>query len=341
MFSHQRTLRRGFTLVELLVVIAIIGILVALLLPAVQQAREAARRTQCKNNLRNFGLAIANFESARRLFPTGGTIPWAEIDDYVTGNKANGPLKQGLGWAFQILPYMEENAVSNITTQEDLQQNEISLYFCPSRRSSTRHPDTGISLLDYAAAQPWKTRLQDPDNFDTMIEHVGAFQGCIPCSSTLPSAALSRGPFPPTYLGVVVRVDWQPLSSLPGGGRHNGFTKKVTHRKIKDGTSKTFIISEKRLKPSQYQTGEQWDDRGWADGWDWDTIRSTMFPPLKDDDDPDRPYQKFGRSFGSAHSSGINAVFVDASVRTINYDVDLEMFNRLANRSDGEPVDLP
>ena len=107
---------RGFTLVELLVVIAIIGVLVALLLPAVQAAREAARRTQCVNNIKQMMLSMHNHESALQAFPSGGVSPWPKIEDFLTDSSptnANpsgtplGPDKQGLSWAFQILPYAE------------------------------------------------------------------------------------------------------------------------------------------------------------------------------------------------------------------------------------------
>src|SRR3954449_12018467 len=93
--------KRGFTLVELLVVIAIIGILVALLLPAIQAAREAARRSQCKNNLKQIGLALHNYESARGAFPPGFVSRATTV---------NGPgLGPGWGWAAHILPQLEES----------------------------------------------------------------------------------------------------------------------------------------------------------------------------------------------------------------------------------------
>ena len=144
MLSRSSEVKRAFTLVELLVVIAIIGVLVALLLPAIQAAREAARRTQCKNNLKNIGLSILNFESSLKQFPTGGVGSQVRIDDYlkdsyVNGNPnpnpkgpANGPLEQGLGWMYQILPYLEQGAVKNLihmseTTEEA--EHEIAHWF--------------------------------------------------------------------------------------------------------------------------------------------------------------------------------------------------------------------
>src|SRR4051812_6111677 len=118
MADKQLRGKRGFTLVELLVVIAIIGILVALLLPAIQAAREAARRTQCKNNLKNIGLSVLNLYNSYKYFPTGGTQPNPDIASFLRDTPtasvflrkgpANGPLEQGLGWMYQILPFLEE-----------------------------------------------------------------------------------------------------------------------------------------------------------------------------------------------------------------------------------------
>src|SRR5688572_17401378 len=122
--------RRAFTLVELLVVIAIIGVLVALLLPAVQAAREAARRTTCLNQVRQMGIALQNHVDALKVFPTGGNVPNPFIEDYTTGTRTspgtpNGPNKQGLGAFYQILPFLEQNAVKGIRTQGQLQSTLI------------------------------------------------------------------------------------------------------------------------------------------------------------------------------------------------------------------------
>src|SRR3954471_20063556 len=97
--AHRRRAAPGFTLVELLVVIAIIGILVALLLPAIQAAREAARRTKCVNNLKNIGLACLNYESTKKSYPPSSTI-------------ATDISTNGLSWEVLILPYIEEGGIS-------------------------------------------------------------------------------------------------------------------------------------------------------------------------------------------------------------------------------------
>ncbi len=101
MCPRRMPVRHGFTLVELLVVIAIIGVLVALLLPAVQAAREAARRTDCSNRLRQVGLSMQNHVDALKVFPTGGSGPNPNIAAFLTGGRPNGPNRQGLGWGYE------------------------------------------------------------------------------------------------------------------------------------------------------------------------------------------------------------------------------------------------
>ncbi len=172
----------GFTLVELLVVISIIGVLIALLLPAVQAAREAARRSQCINNLKQIGLAFQNHHGAQQSFPSGGWN-WSDPPTYEKGRPLTGP-DQRAGWGFQILPYVEAQTIWNAGPELAI-GTPLSLFFCPSRRSSQtvdhvdsyRPPITGgvitHALCDYAASNRERTgvvRRFEPSNMSNVTD---------------------------------------------------------------------------------------------------------------------------------------------------------------------------
>src|SRR5438132_5433214 len=145
--------RRAFTLVELLVVIAIIGILIALLLPAVQAAREAGRRTQCSNNLRQMGLGIHNFHDTYNKLPTGGRCPWSWVP--WSWGREPGTVPYGPGWPVQILPFIEAKAIHDQTNTALIEQAVMPMWFCPSRRAPHKFPSQGNRvLMDYASATP-------------------------------------------------------------------------------------------------------------------------------------------------------------------------------------------
>jgi len=155
-----RSNRRAFTLVELLVVIAIIGVLVALLLPAVQAAREAARRSQCANNLKQVGLALQNHHDAFKYLPSGGWgWKWMADPDRGSGEKQPG------SWAYSILPFMEAQAIHDIgkgttgAAKKDalarLASTPLPGYYCPSRRASRTYPNRNAGSSDqYNANSP-------------------------------------------------------------------------------------------------------------------------------------------------------------------------------------------
>ncbi len=344
---------RGFTLVELLVVIAIIGILVALLLPAAQAAREAARRTQCKNHLKQIGLATQNFQRAYGFFPLGGTASWPRFDHFFTNGKPNGPYSQGLGWPYQLLAFMEDaNAQRNaagahtslggLEATAALQEHPVPGYNCPSRRVPTRWFSMTITgvfpwLIDYAGAIGGPSRSEDPTNFDNYlanpVNHSNLlFWGCKKCSGdrSLPSFSVGAAP---RYRGIIQRCGYSYATRT-----HATWVRKVSFQQIEDGSSNTLLISEKRLVPSKYDKGSWHDDRGWTDGWDPDIMRSTMFPVAADSEELDGGASPLPFSFGSAHPKGINSVFADGSVRAISYDIEREVFNLLGNRADGEPI---
>jgi prepilin-type N-terminal cleavage/methylation domain-containing protein/prepilin-type processing-associated H-X9-DG protein len=353
---------RAFTLVELLVVIAIIGVLVALLLPAVQAAREAARRSQCQNNLKQLGLAAQSFHDSYQFFPLGGTSAYADLS--FTGARVDGPRDQFLSWAYQLLPFFEDaNAQRSAAAAGGagdprkgtaaLQQHSVPLYNCPSRRGPTLgsavDPDTQLPsyLMDYAGATGGIPRGEDLARYNSymgeMTTYLGnnattiqaptkndLFWGCKACESTLPAEDDN-----PVFRGIIQRSDSY------GEGHHAGWGQTVSFRQIGDGASNTMLIGEKRLVPSKYETGSWHDDRGWTDGWDPDTMRSTMFPLKADSEENDTSPQNFlPYSFGSAHPGGMNCVYADGSVHLINYEVDRDVFIYLGNKDDGETIDL-
>ncbi|MDB5386383.1 MAG: hypothetical protein JWM11_2029 [Planctomycetaceae bacterium] len=143
--THPKPHVRGFTLIELLVVIAIIAVLVALLLPAVQQAREAARRTQCKNNLKQFGLAFHNYLEITKYFPDGGTDDGA---GYPCTACCSATQRGSWNWTYQILPQIEQAALYATTSDTTVYQSPVPVFYCPSRRSATTYG--GNAKTDYA-----------------------------------------------------------------------------------------------------------------------------------------------------------------------------------------------
>ena len=312
--------RAGFTLVELLVVIAIIGILIALLLPAVQAAREAARRSQCSNNLKQIGLALHNHLDTYKVFPTGGTYPWpgnTNIGEWRDASgKALGPDKQACGWMFQILPWMEKANVHKLTDINAVRATWINNYSCPSR-SGPRRWNNNV-LNDYAGVVPGNDLFQDGDHF------------------ILPNNK--------SYDGVIVRTNARWDSAAPGGYSTASSTDPVSV--IPDGASNTIVVGEKRVRISEYQSGQWYEDCGWADGWDPDVLRLTGFgqehtgygPDLSniDGDDADTTADDDpGYHFGAPHPGGAQFCVGDGSVRLISYTIDRQVFDRLGNRRDG------
>jgi prepilin-type N-terminal cleavage/methylation domain-containing protein len=366
-------MRRAFTLVELLVVIAIIGILVALLLPAVQSAREAARRTQCQNHLKNIGLAVQNHVDAKKVFPTGGARyvqAGFGIEQNLEAGKPVGTAKQGLGWGFQLLPFIEETNAYQIDTTPELQQIVVPLYVCPSRRPARTSYSSAfgiIATMDYAGAVPatdreYLRRRTIFPQYDPSKAVPFTVASLTALASSFNGGAGGGGTEPrnnTVYDGVIVRATWRYLS---GGGKNawvgeaaRSVTQPVTFAKITDGSSKTVLIAEKYVRSDKYDAdgaqNRNSDDRGWSDGWDADQMRSTTFAPIPDSDgigfDPALS-RYFGDEFetagpiggvynvlqfGSAHPAGINSVFADGSVHSIDYGVDIFVFNSLGTRN--------
>jgi prepilin-type N-terminal cleavage/methylation domain-containing protein len=334
----------AFTLVELLVVIAIIGVLVALLLPAVQAAREASRRSQCLNNLHQVGLGCLNFQSAKGAFPTAG----GAVEQFFNPAELSKPAYgyEGASWMYQILPYIELQNLYNLRrgdgaakagfVQTRLAEKQVSTYNCPSRENRVAFIGVDIyALPDYAGVMAnwndpgwpqfaWQTSVPPKPREDELV-----------------------------WTGILVK-----------GGQVNKTTTppqiwkfpEVDFKSIEDGSSNTILVAEKAVDARFYTIPNSapwpyWEMYGYYTGADWPHMRifGALRPtgtspspevPIKGDMDSRgssaTPTVDFG--FGSAHPSIICSVWGDGSVRVISNTADLLILDQLGKRADGSSV---
>jgi len=301
----------------LLVVIAIIAILIGLLLPAVQKVREAASRSKCQNNLKQMGLAWHNHASSYGFFPTGGRV-------YTNARQFNGTSPAGYqnqtwGWGYQILPFLEQDALWREPSDVIVRRTMPPMYWCPSKRGPTLigPPLAALAMTDYAGNAGDTGNEGDPNPNGPMAR--------IAANDT-------RNP---------------PIVNNP-----------VSLDNVPDGTSNTIAVSEKFVSSPLYgaidpaQNGgynHQWGDlNGWYAGWGWDTARFGRRQPRQDDNsinyagDPVPPLTGNRTNvdfFGSPYTSGFQVAMCDGSVRSIQYSIDIIMMRALSNRSDGIVVD--
>lgn len=308
--------RAGFTLIELVVAIAIIAILMALLLPAVQSVREASRRLQCKNNLKQIGLAVQMHHDAHSQFPTGGWgYRWIGVADRGYGEQQPG------GWIYNILPYVEQKAIREMAsgpTENEraintaaMLEKPVELFLCPSRRGTgpfyyteTRFPLRNSRPVLHAAKTDYAINGGD-----------SPMDGGQGPASLAPSDVRS--------------YEWPDLQAANG----IAFVRsRWAIRDVHDGTTQTLLVGEKYVPIGSIGLGYG-DDQTLYLGDDADVRRWCMSAPKLDarnGTDPDR--------FGSRHPGGCNFVFCDGSVRVISYSVDESVFQKLGNRMDGETL---
>ena len=308
---HRVARRSGFTLIELLIVIAIIAVLMTILVPAVQNAREAARVTECKNNLRQMGIGFQQHLNKQGYFPTGGW-GWHWIGD---PDKGYDEFQPG-AWTYNILTYIEQDNLRQmgrrLTGAEksaalaQVLSTPVTVFSCPTRRAAQLLPTpykahnadyvSRVVKSDYAANCGDYSRIE--------------IDGGPAASSTTPPAR------PTQETGISYRVS------------------KVRDGQVTDGLTNTIAVGEKYLSLDRWQTGnDAADNENAYSGYDNDNFRSThanYWPPKRD------VRGVVLQTFGSVHAHYFNVTLCDASVRGISYLIDRDVFRRLGHRSDGE-----
>ncbi len=304
---------------ELLVVIAIIGMLVGLLLPAVQQAREAARQMQCSNYLKQMGLASLNHEATSKSYPSGGfSQAWEGDPDCGFGAKQPG------GWTYSLLPYLEQTALWNLGSNGTIEQGSeikkanvtraetpVSIFNCPSRRTSITYPG---------------------------YVHTGYNCDAVSTCGKLDFAGNGGSGYSNTGLDI---NSYEQIFSHEISGNRSGiiyYKSCVKVGEVRDGTSNTYLIGEKYLDVNHYSTGTATgDDHTCWTGIDNDSVRTATTSSLPYQD---RMSYNQGNSFGSPHAGAFGMVFCDGSVQRVSYSVDPETHSYLGQKADGKAASL-
>jgi prepilin-type N-terminal cleavage/methylation domain-containing protein len=300
--SEQNRRRSAFTLVELLVVIAIIGVLVALLLPAVQEAREAARRTTCVNQVKQWVLALHNYHDTRGKLPVGSYI-YRKVGPPAVTNWT------GWGWRTFALPFLEQKALYEQT--EDLLT--IDECYLDNNLPPNHTSDVPIDIL-YCPSEPHA--------FETVNYYV-------------PDRHFQLS----NYMGVSdskAQADWEGHKDGDGVGERECcdgvlyWDSEVKFKDIIDGLSNTFFIGEKGIMDNDPYS---YAFCGWGTRDHWQSMQLGLQPVLG----PASPAHDL--HFWSHHPGGAHFALGDASVRFVNYDTELKTMRDLASRNRGEIID--
>ena len=318
MSHHKSSVRYGFTLIELLVVIAIIAILIALLLPAVQQAREAARRSTCKNKLKQIGLALHNYHDSHSIFPPGfvssetGTCPRSNATGFPTTS-----TRMGASWAVLILPFIDQAPLYN---KFDTTNGLFFGLYPMGSHARTPHTESALQLLRNVAFEC----PSDPNSAteNSNCNYFGVMGGGTGCTNGSTRYSFNNGIF------------WN--------------NSNMAIRRIKDGTSNTFLVGETRYMP--LRTGSSSWYSTWASNYYWgDSATSGQYPCTlagaqlainSVDSDPAKAglWNSVTRLFGSHHVGGCHFLLVDGSVHFISENIDLATYQQLAQRDDKLPT---
>ncbi|MEO2018252.1 MAG: DUF1559 domain-containing protein [Fuerstiella sp.] len=291
--------QRGFTLIELLVVIAVIGILVALLLPAVQQARAAARRTQCRNNLKQIGLAFHNYHDVHNVLPMG--------------TSSQPPVDGAWGLMTHVLPYLE---LGNTYQLIDFESSGCCTAVKVLQNSTPAQPDPSSNPINV---------FYCPDDVNSSTQLLSGPTG--PNPNSYDCGLL----FPGDYMGVSGTTDGSPGCSgiLDGEGTFYSLSR-TRFRDFTDGTSQTLIVGERGI-PSDLGWGwylcggsecEHYisTERGLSAGGNVPSWQGTL------------------RRFWSWRHGGAHFIMGDGSVQFFSYNMDFDTYRKLSTRNGGEVV---
>lgn len=350
--KHSGRTKSGFTLVELLVVIAIIGILIGMLLPAVQQVREAARRTQCMNNMRQDALACMNYESAYQHFPTSGVASsdhwWTNAVQFgssaLVGPSGGTPAftYEPAGWVFQIAPFMEQNNL--IEPREEFgffNATDAGFFICEKIIPSMTCPSRGARFW----GTPNGARFAQGDYGNPE----GAYPGWRAPNRPSPGPAFDD---PAIFTGLIARAG--SMKRWPNGG--NETDQKygtVGFGSAQDGSSNTVLLMEKSADAQNYSgihDAPEWGMIGHTGGLmvpGWHTNGRFIKPLIADNSErttnpgnPNGSQISNEQGFGGPHPGTTSAAFGDGSVHSVNNRISWDVLQDICMRADGFIVDF-
>jgi prepilin-type N-terminal cleavage/methylation domain-containing protein/prepilin-type processing-associated H-X9-DG protein len=333
----------GFTLIEVLVVISIIGLIIGLMMPAINAARETGRRMQCSNHVKQISLGVQQYLDAFRKFPPGAMLepnypdvkswydPWEEAAGTSSG-------KHGYSWMLLILPFIEENEIyqnwnfsKSVLGNQSLAQRDIYLFYCPSRRVGIRRIDEQIMF------QNWKSGGTD---YGACLGRCNGWRNELSAGYAGPPKISHRFLYGSTLFEAAKTGIFAP-------------NRQTSAAEVFDGLSKTIMIGEmQRLFPITEGTKVEKGSHTSNDGWATAGV-ATLFntidiynPSAREGNDEDEGAPGgfnnwFFESAGSEHANGANFGFADGSIHFLNENIDTKLYSYLGSMADQQNIQLP